>query len=77
MSDPSHGRLRVRHAHTDDLPCRALEPPVLRAFGVREIPRQTVRPELVAAVSEEPDRGLDPDTRVVMGYRCGLQANRE
>lgn len=33
------------------------------------IPRETLRPELAAVVSAEADRGLDPDTRVVMGSR--------
>jgi GNAT superfamily N-acetyltransferase len=36
-----------------------------------ELPRQSLRPELATVVSEEGDRGLNPEARVVMGYRCG------
>jgi N-acetylglutamate synthase-like GNAT family acetyltransferase len=39
-------------------------------LGFEEIPRETLRPELAAVVSEEAHRGLDPVRRVVMGYRC-------
>jgi GNAT superfamily N-acetyltransferase len=40
--------------------------PFYGRLGFVEIPRETLRPEL----SAEAHRGLDPDTRVVMGYRC-------
>src|SRR5262249_55748548 len=40
-------------------------------LGFEVIPYQALRPELAAVVSEEADRGLDPRTRAVMGYRCG------
>jgi hypothetical protein len=46
-------------------------------LGFEEIPRETLRSELLAVVSEEADRGLDPDTRVVMGYRWVPPAIRE
>lgn len=45
--------------------------PFYARLGFEEISQQTLRPELVAVVSEEADRGLDPRTRAVMGYRCG------
>ena len=65
-------RLRVRHADLDDVPGCALEPPVLRArLGFVEIPRENLRPELAAVVSEEAHRGLDPHTRVIMGIDAG------
>jgi GNAT superfamily N-acetyltransferase len=51
--------------------------PFYTRLGFEEIPRETLRPELAAAVSEEADRGLDPDTRVVMGYRCVPPVGRE
>jgi GNAT superfamily N-acetyltransferase len=44
--------------------------PFYARLGFEEIPRETLRPELAAVVSEEADRGLDPVRRVVMGYRC-------
>jgi hypothetical protein len=42
--------------------------PFYERLGFVEIPRDTMRPELAAVVSEEADRGLDRDARVVMGY---------
>jgi len=51
--------------------------PFYARLGFEEIPRETLRSELLAVVSEEADRGLDPDTRVVMGYRCVPPAIRE
>jgi hypothetical protein len=51
--------------------------PFYTHLGFVEIPRETLRPELAALVSEEADRGLDPDTRVIMGYRCGSPVIRE
>ncbi len=39
-----------------------------------EIPRHLLRPELVAVVSAEPARGLAPETRAVMAYRCASSA---
>ena len=45
--------------------------PFYSRLGFVEIPRESLRPELAAVISEEAHRGLDPDTRVVMGYRCG------
>jgi GNAT superfamily N-acetyltransferase len=42
--------------------------PFYERLGFVEIPRDTMRPELAAVVSEEGDRGLDSDARVVMGY---------
>lgn len=44
--------------------------PFYASLGFVEIPRDELRPELVALVSDEADRGLDPEARVVMGYRC-------
>jgi GNAT superfamily N-acetyltransferase len=44
--------------------------PFYRRMGFVEIPRETLRPELAAVVSEEANRGLDSRTRAVMGYRC-------
>ena len=54
-----HGRLWV--AATGNIPV---------GFALVEIPRETLRPELSAVISEEAHRGLNADTRVVMGYRC-------
>ena len=51
--------------------------PFYARLGFVEIPRETLRPELAAVVSEEADRGLDPHTRVVMGYRCVPPVTRE
>jgi GNAT superfamily N-acetyltransferase len=51
--------------------------PFYASLGFVEIFRENLRPELVALVSDEADRGLDPDTRVVMGYRCGTPLIRE
>lgn len=45
--------------------------PFYSRLGFVEIPRESLRRELAAVISEEAHRGLDPDTRVVMGYRCG------
>lgn len=51
--------------------------PFYARMGFAEIPRETLRPELAAVVSEEADRGLDPHSRVVMGYRCVPPVIRE
>jgi GNAT superfamily N-acetyltransferase len=51
--------------------------PFYARMGFVEIPRETLRSELAAVVSEEAHRGLDPNTRAVMGYRCGPPAIRE
>jgi GNAT superfamily N-acetyltransferase len=45
--------------------------PFYVSLGFVEIARETLRFELAALVSDEARRGLDRDTRVVMGYRCG------
>lgn len=39
-------------------------------LGFVEIPRDLLRPELAAVVSNEAARGLAPETRAVMAYRC-------
>jgi GNAT superfamily N-acetyltransferase len=39
-------------------------------LGFVEIPPDQLRPELAAVVADEADRGLAPETRAVMGYRC-------
>jgi len=41
--------------------------PFYARLGFVEISRETSRPELAAIVLDEADRGLDPETRVVMG----------
>lgn len=51
--------------------------PFYARLGFLAIPRKKLRPELAAVVSDEADRGLDPDTRVVMGYRCGTPLIQE
>ena len=51
--------------------------PFYARLGFVEIPSETLRPELAAVVSAEADRGLDPDTRVVMEYRCVPPVIRE
>lgn len=51
--------------------------PFYARLGFVEIPRETLRPELAALVFDEAHRGLDPDTRVVMGYRCGTPLIQE
>ena len=43
--------------------------PFYTRLGFVEIPREALRPELSAIVSEETRRGLDPNMRVAMGYR--------
>jgi GNAT superfamily N-acetyltransferase len=44
--------------------------PFYARLGFEVIGCETMRSELVALVSDEADRGLDPRSRVVMGYRC-------
>jgi GNAT superfamily N-acetyltransferase len=44
--------------------------PFYARLGFVEIPSHLLRPELAAVVSEEASRGLAPDTRAVMSYRC-------
>jgi GNAT superfamily N-acetyltransferase len=51
--------------------------PFYARLGFVEVLRESLRPELAAVVSEETDRGLDSDTRVVMGYRCRPPVIRE
>jgi GNAT superfamily N-acetyltransferase len=46
--------------------------PFYARLGFEELPLEILRPELAAVVAEEAHRGLDPATRAVMGYRCGL-----
>jgi GNAT superfamily N-acetyltransferase len=50
--------------------------PFYARMGFVEIPRETLRPELVAVVSWEAARGLDPAARAVMEYRCAAPVNR-
>jgi len=49
--------------------------PFYARLGFVEMPRETLRRELAAVVSGEAERGLDPEARVVMGYRCVSPAN--
>ncbi len=44
--------------------------PFYARLGFVELSGETLRPELAAVVSDEADRGLDRESRVVMGYRC-------
>ena len=44
--------------------------PFYARLGFVEIPRDLLRPELAAVVSDEAARGLAPETRAVMAYRC-------
>lgn len=44
--------------------------PFYARLGFIEIAGDALRPELVAVVSEEAGRGLSPETRAVMSYRC-------
>jgi GNAT superfamily N-acetyltransferase len=44
--------------------------PFYARMGFAEIPRSDLRPELSAVMSEETRRGLDPRTRLAMGYQC-------
>lgn len=44
--------------------------PFYARLGFVEIPRETLSPPLAALVAGEANRGLNPDTRAVMGYRC-------
>jgi GNAT superfamily N-acetyltransferase len=44
-------------------------------LGFVEIPRDLLRPELAAVVSDEAARGLAPETRAVMAYRCATAAS--
>jgi GNAT superfamily N-acetyltransferase len=43
--------------------------PFYARLGFVEIPRDLLRPELAAVVSDEAARGLAPETRAVMAYR--------
>jgi GNAT superfamily N-acetyltransferase len=51
--------------------------PFYERMGFIEIPRETLRAELAAVVSEEAHRGLNPHTRAVMAYRCVPTAIRK
>ena len=44
--------------------------PFYSRLGFAEIPSHELRPELAAVVADEATRGLAPQTRVVMWYRC-------
>jgi len=44
--------------------------PLYARLGFEEIPHRALRPELAAVVSAEARRGLDPEVRAVMGFRC-------
>ena len=44
--------------------------PFYARLGFVEIPRDLLRPELAAVVSDEAARGLAPETRAVMAYQC-------
>jgi GNAT superfamily N-acetyltransferase len=44
--------------------------PFYARLGFAEIPHNLLRPELTAVVSKEAARGLTPETRAVMRYRC-------
>ena len=46
--------------------------PFYTRLGFLEVSCEALRSELVALVSNEAHRGLDSDSRVVMGYRCGI-----
>jgi GNAT superfamily N-acetyltransferase len=46
--------------------------PFYARLGFVEIPRHLLRPELAAVVSDEAARGLAPEARAVMAYRCAL-----
>jgi hypothetical protein len=59
------------------LPGCALEPPVLCACGIRENPPRDTASRVGRRVSKETDRGLDPDTRVVMSYPMGAPVIHE
>jgi hypothetical protein len=69
--------LRIRLADADSIPGCALELPFYARLGFVEIPRETSRPQSVAIVLDETDRELDPETRVVMGYRSGTPLIQE
>lgn len=45
--------------------------PFYARLGFVEVPSGGLRPELAAVVADEVARGLDPDKRAVMAYRCG------
>jgi GNAT superfamily N-acetyltransferase len=44
--------------------------PFYARLGFVEIPSDMLRPELAAVVADEATRGLTPETRAVMAYRC-------
>ena len=48
--------------------------PFYARLGFVEVPRDRLRPELAVVVSEEAARGLAPETRAVMAYRCASSA---
>jgi GNAT superfamily N-acetyltransferase len=48
--------------------------PFYARLGFVEIPNDRLRPELAAVVSDEAARGLAPETRAVMAYRCAASA---
>ena len=50
--------------------------PFYTRLGFVEIPLDLLRPELAAVVSDETSRGLAPETRVVMAYRCSQPPHR-
>ena len=44
--------------------------PFYARLGFVEIPKDQIRRELAAVVAREAARGLGPETRAAMGYRC-------
>jgi GNAT superfamily N-acetyltransferase len=50
--------------------------PFYARLGFTEIPGHLLRPELAAVVAEEASRGLVPEARAVMSYRCTPAAVR-
>ncbi len=48
--------------------------PFYARLGFVEVPRDQLRPELTAVVSREAARGLAPEARAVMAYRCASSA---
>ena len=47
--------------------------PFYAGLGFEIVPPDAMRPALAAVVRDETARGLDPDARVVMRYRCDAQ----
>jgi GNAT superfamily N-acetyltransferase len=49
----------------------------MRGSDSLEIPGNQLRPELAAVVSDEAARGLAPETRAVIAYRCASSATSQ